>query len=380
MGLFKASGASKAAGLRRMAAEWLLRTWYLPCPPCRRFLSSMLALGSKFYVRGLKIDQSRALSKKRRLEVPVISIGNIVVGGTGKTPFTLWLARYLQDRGYVPAILSRGYGRSSTKVARVPSQGETSLQVPVFGDEPVLMARKAGSVPVWVGRKRWESGKAAVESSGANLLLLDDGFQHLALERDLDFVLMDSQNPFGNGSLLPLGPLREPLEHLERAGAFVLTRAENPSKTLKTKIMIQKRFPDKPVFSCRHRLAGFRVGLDGPKIALKSLKGQAAVAFAGIARPEDFFKSLRSLGIDLPVCFHFPDHHPYGIADFELILKRARAEKARFLITTEKDMVRLPERLQQAALCAELEMDFEEEQKAFCTYLEKVLAHGRARS
>ena len=203
------------------------------------------------------------------------------------------------------------------------------------------MACKAKPVPVWVGRDRWQSGNLAIQNDHVDTLVLDDGFQHLALDRNLDLVLLDAHNPFGNGALLPLGPLREPPAHLDRAGAIVLTRAEDRQLTEATRLKITGLLPQKPIFSCVHRLTGVRVGLDGERIPLAALHAKKVVAFAGIARPESFYHLLREAGMVVGPSFAFPDHHQYREADMVMVLKAAAESDAGFLVTTEKDMVRL---------------------------------------
>lgn len=363
-------------GLVQRWTQWLLRSWYTPRlshkghPPWRP-LSSFLELGARFYARGVRRHQSKAMKARRGLPAFVISVGNMVVGGTGKTPLTLWLVDYLCTRGWSPVILSRGYGRSSTKPARVPAQGELAALAACFGDEPVLMARKAQHVPVWVGSDRFHSGLAAMEASGADVLVLDDGFQHLRLLRSLDLVLLDAHLPFGNGLLLPSGPLREPIEHLERAHAMILTRAENAAKTDETRRDLAALFPGKPLFTCRHRLIGFKVAGEGPVLSPVHFLKAPVLAFAGIARPEMFFRDLRELGLTLSRTFSFPDHHSYGSAELSLLMDCLHKESLRFLITTEKDAVRLPPQLRAVALVAELEIDFGDSREAFQRYLDE---------
>jgi len=368
--LFSGEGRSE---LRHTLSSWLIETWYSTSRSTRLGPFRLpLLLGSRFYARGLCRDQRQARLRARRLPAFVVSVGNLVAGGTGKTPFTLWLAEYFRAQGRHPAILSRGYGRRGSEIALVPSKGEASAQVPDFGDEPILMARKAPAIPVWVGRTRWKSGQAAIQYSGADVLILDDGLQHLSLERDLDLVLLDAHNPFGNGALLPLGPLREPVEHLDRAHAILLTRADDPEKVHATLDMLRKRFPGKPLFSCRHRPTGLRIGLSGSRAPLEALRGQSAIAFAGIARPEAFFRSLRAeTSIRLDACVAFPDHHSYKAADVARLLRLVRKNGARFLITTEKDIVRLPADIQEAVLSAELELDFGSDLDSLYSFLKQ---------
>jgi tetraacyldisaccharide 4'-kinase len=338
----------------------------------------LLRAGSGLYALGLGQHQSQLRASASRLPAYVISVGNLVVGGTGKTPLTLWLAGYLRRKGLRAAILSRGYGRASSTIARVPADGRTAIQSLQFGDEPALMARKAGGVPVWVGRNRRASGAEAIRDSAAQILLLDDGFQHLSLHRDLDFVLLDASNPFGNGFLLPLGPLREPMEHLDRCHALVLTRADDMEKVRETLRFLAERFPGKPVFVCRHKPAGFREGMGGKPVPVEVVRGGTAVAFAGIAHPEAFFDSLRGMSIRLNRCVGFPDHYPYKAADAAWLLEMKERTGSDFVITTEKDIVRLPDEIQPRFLAMELELDFgvrgQEQGQDLCRFLDERLA------
>ncbi len=346
----------------RSAASRLLRLWSAPRTPSPFHpLQAALWLASGGYRMGLGLDQWLKRRKQSRLPVPVLSVGNLVVGGTGKTPFTLWLAETLSNAGVRVAILSRGYGRETTQIARVaglPHAGDRATAQ--FGDEPVLLARRLPSVSVWVGRDRTAAGMRAVEEDHPSVVILDDGFQHLSLGRDLDFVLLDARRPFGNGRLLPLGPMREPAHHLSRAGALVLTRADDDASTRETRAALEKRFRDKPIFSCRHRLSGIAPGVGCPQLPAAQWSGRVAVVFAGIARPESFFESLRSQIPELIVAgtIAFPDHHAYTGRDCEWLFQTAERHGADCLITTEKDWVRLPDSMQCRVHVATMELDF----------------------
>ncbi len=363
------------AGLRRLAAEWVEKTWYTPfsASPIRPWLP-LLEFSTELYSMGLRRDRKRAAAQSGKLPAFVVSIGNLVAGGAGKTPFTMWLARCLAGGPHTRrvAVLSRGYGSKAAGegIGRVPASGETGPRISRFGDEPLLMARALGHIPVWVGRKRFLSGREAIETSGAEVLLLDDGFQHRELHRDLDFVLLDAENPFGNGLLLPLGPLREPVESLSRADALVLTRANDPDRVEKTRLTLHERFPDKPVFRCSHRLSGFKIGLEGDSFPVEALGNRPVAAFAGIAHPDRFFQSLEKAGLHLCGAFPFPDHHPYRPEDLLQLLARASRTGARALVTTEKDMVRLPSEFQRFVFAAQLDLDFGPDGEPLRRYLE----------
>lgn len=371
--------------IHRSLSSWAWSLWQDPDGPCLlNPIHATLWTMSGLYRLGLALDQRRKRGRQHKLPAFVVSVGNIEVGGTGKTPFTLWLAETLQKAGARVAVLSRGYGRRAEAVARLP-QGTMDSQVwegaaGKYGDEPVLLARRLPSVPVWVGRSRFIAGQKAMERDGPSVLILDDGFQHLGLHRDLDLVLLDAGQPFGNGHLLPLGSLREPIDHLSRASALVLTRATDEPAAARTRSFLAERFPGKPVFGCRHRLTMLASGVGHSPVPRGSLQGRRAVAFAGLARPEPFFESLGRLisGFAVVEAHAFPDHHAYTREDGEWLLARMRRCGASALVTTEKDWVRLPASLQSQVLSAAMELDFGADLKTLQDYL--IAESGKPRS
>lgn len=328
--------------------------------------SLVLRAASVLYEKGLRKDQEKLLTRRKKLPVPVLSIGNLSVGGTGKTPLTIWMCQFLLQIGFHPAVLTRGYGRKGKSPGRVAALHDESLSE-LFGDEPVMMSQYLPSTPVWVGSDRAASGEAALAGGDVDILVLDDGFQHLALDRDLDIVLLDCRNPFGNGLLLPAGPLREPLSHLKRADAFVLTHAEGSSAPLGEKL--ETLFPAVPVFACNHRLQGIRLGGGGPLLPPGDLSGKRAVAFAGIAAPESFFDDLRQAGIEISRSFDFPDHHRYTPEDLLEVLHSASQCGAALIVTTAKDSMRLPPFLRRLFAVAEIGIDFGPDDENFRRFL-----------
>ena len=292
------------AELYKKVSRQIREAWGGPSPAIFRAASAL-------YEKGLRRDQAKLLKKRVKLPVPVISIGNLSVGGTGKTPLTIWMCEFLLEIGFNPAVLTRGYGGTGKSPGRIPASRDAER----FGDEPVMMSEYLPSTSVWVGRDRAASGEAALAGGGANVLVLDDGFQHLALERDLDVVLLDCRNPFGNGLVLPAGPLREPPANLKRADVFVITHAGGSVDSAPLLKKLESLFPAIPAFACNHRLKGVRLGRGGPILSPGDLLGRKAVAFAGIAAPESFFEDLRKAGIDLCQSFDFPDHHRYAPED-----------------------------------------------------------------
>lgn len=358
------------ARITRKLASRLHRLWFDPCDKTVRDpIRQLLGLGSALYGAGLRRTQRRALACRCRLPAFVISVGNVTVGGTGKTPMTLRLAGQIAELGFNCAILSRGYGRQGRQTGYVQPTGDICSQMMEYGDEPVLLAHRLKDVPVRVGKRRCESGLAAIRQCGAQVLILDDGFQHLAVDRDLDLVLLDAENPFGNGELLPAGPMREPASSLKRADAVILTRADNAAGTERTRRQIHRIIGEKPLFSCRHTLKGFRAGLNGPLLPIGNLAGGQAVMFSGIANPGAFFRSVENLGVLPCRSFEFPDHHRFDREDITALLKAVHESRARCLITTEKDAVRLPPAIQSIVAIPELDIDFGPDEKPFRDFL-----------
>ncbi|HET6488139.1 MAG TPA: tetraacyldisaccharide 4'-kinase [Syntrophales bacterium] len=279
--------------------------------------------------------------QQQRIGCPVISVGNLTVGGTGKTPMVILLAGMLKDRGMRPAVLSRGYGGKNTADVLVVSDGMRVLAGPEeAGDEPVLIARRLGDVPVLAGPKRVVTGRHALEHFGVGAILLDDGFQHRYLHRDLDIVLLDSAQPLGNGFLLPRGPLREPPSALARAGAIAFTRSgegdagetdERLSGILSGGIVLRTRVRPTSLTT-----------QDGEQKPLSILQGKRVFAFAGIARPDSFRRTIESLGGVIAGFRAFPDHHRYRAEDLGRIESESGLAKADILLATEKDLVKLP--------------------------------------
>ena len=276
---------------------------------------------------------------QRDVGCPVVSVGNLTVGGTGKTPMAIRVAGMLRDRGMRPALLSRGYGGSSAAGVLVVSDGRQALAGPEeAGDEPVLIARRLPGVPVLAGAKRAVTGRYARENFGADVLVLDDGFQHRWIRRDLDIVLLDSREPLGNGFLLPRGPLREPPEALGRADVVVLTRSEESGDALGGPLA--GLVAGRPVLRTRIRPTRL-IATDGAELPLSHLAGRRVFAFAGIARPESFRRTLEGLGADVAGFRALPDHHRYGAEDVRRIERALGETGAEILVATEKDGVKL---------------------------------------
>jgi tetraacyldisaccharide 4'-kinase len=267
------------------------------------------------------------------LPKPVISVGNISVGGTGKTPMVILLARLLLDRGKRVAVLSRGYGGDGAGAVRVVSDGTSILLSPEeAGDEPFLMARSVPGLIVVTGADRHRAGLEACERFQPDILLLDDGFQHLRLRRDLNILLLDCRRPFGNGRTLPAGLLREPRSATRRADLVVYTRCGGESPP---------SFPGIPTIRSSHCLRGIVV-LGGDAVTpFSALRGRRGVAFAGIADPDSFFASLKGEGLELTATVPFPDHCRYDRGTCDTLREVLKETGGEYLITTEKDAVKL---------------------------------------
>lgn len=314
---------SMASGMDRGLTAGIL-TLLLAIPSL--LYSSVLALRAMLYQSGL--------FKVRRLPKPVISIGNITVGGTGKTPVTALIARMLLERGLKVAVLSRGYGGSMEGACAVVSDGQNLFLEPgQCGDEPYLLADTLPGLMVVIGADRYQAGTLALERLAPDIFLLDDGFQHLRLHRDLNILLLDCQNPFGNGYTLPAGLLREPKSALQRADLAIQTRC-TPASSVTALYSI-------PCCRSTHRLSSFHHLDNGTELDVTTLNGKRIAAFAGIADPAGFFSSLEQSGIRLVAGLHLPDHEPYGISTQERLHDLLHDQQIDLLVTTEKDGVKL---------------------------------------
>lgn len=279
------------------------------------------------------------LKRKKRLPVRVISVGNITLGGTGKTPAVIEIAELLILNGGRPAVVSRGYGRRDESELLVVSDGRDVHAGAVdAGDEPVLIASRVPRAVVVVGSDRYRAGLVATGSFGADTVILDDGFQHQRLRRDLNIVLIDSGLPFGNRSLLPAGILREPVSGLRRADAVLITGWDVRGDGLKAEI---RSLTKAPIFTAQSEPLDITDIKTGEARPLVALKGTKIFAFSGIARPERFGGLLRSLGAVLREEVSYPDHYRYTRQDLADIFLKASDSKAVMIITTEKDAVRL---------------------------------------
>ncbi len=327
----------------------LLYTFGRPFSPLYSF---MMSLRASLYNKGVM--------GKHKLPVPVVSVGNLTMGGTGKTPMALYLAKLLEKRS--PAIVSRGYGGKAKGPINVVCDGKKILlDAAAAGDEPFFMAENAKGTPVLTGKKRAKVGRFAVEKFGVKTIILDDGFQHLSLQRDLNLALFKVDSFLGNNRVFPGGDMRESLKALVRADAFVLTcvEDENIRRAEAIKKALMTKFPEIPVFMARYQAVSL-VRPDKTIVPIDSI-GSDVFGFCGLANPISFQRSLELAGIKTVGFQAFKDHCPYMRPELDFINKQIAKCAATGLVTTEKDMVKLHGKDLGLPLTAlKMEMVFEE--------------------
>lgn len=324
-------------------------------------LRGVLFALSKVFALAVKVRRKLyefRLLRDRTLGVQVIAIGNLTVGGTGKTPVVEKFARELKDQGRNVAILSRGYRSRPTPLLerllnklllredrtppRVVSDGKSLLlDSETAGDEPYMLASNLRDVVVLVDKDRVKAGLYAIEKFGCDTLLLDDGFQYWKLAgRRRDVVLIDCQQPFGNQHLLPRGTLREPPSHLARATDIFLTKANGDNEALRQ--LIRRYNPRAGIVECVHQPLYFEDVFTGERHDLSIIRGQKVASLSGIAMPESFEQSLIHLGAELVATKRFADHHRFTQQEVLNVINRAKKRQAAWVITTQKDAVRFP--------------------------------------
>jgi tetraacyldisaccharide 4'-kinase len=340
-----------------------------------------LSVLSRLYARAALFRRgwyARHPHRTRRLGRPVISVGNLAVGGSGKTPAVAMLARLLLERGERPAILSRGYGRRNPPDGVVVVNDSQRLLEPTprSGDEPQMLARALPNVPVLVSADRYLSGRLAESRFGSTVHLLDDGFQHVQLARDVDLVMMSCADL--DERVLPWGRLREPLEAARRADALLAAGTPEDASAIRTRVGVDRTFRA----MCRYSQPRL---IDPFGVPIPATIGRRVLAVAGIARPERFFAALRAEGWEVVREMVFRDHHWFDAGDLNTIQRTAGETQADLVITTEKDAVRLlagregppcDERLVVAYLPMEVAID---PLDAFVSWLDERLALARTR-
>ncbi len=301
------------------------------------------------YYLGMSVKRFFALRNRKRLPCRVISIGNITVGGTGKTPAAIAVAEEAKKRGFLPVILTRGYKGTAKGPCFVSRGDEPLLSAAQAGDEPSLMAERLRGVPIVKGPDRFDAGMFALQAWDGNeglplsvlrriVYILDDGFQHWQLHRDRDIVLIDAGNPFGNRKLLPSGRLREPLIGLERADVIAVTKAGRQDSGLVAELRKFNRHA--PIFFPDHRAVSITLP-SGEKRPPAWLHGRKVFCFCGLADPVSFRNTVSRAGAEVSGMKMYPDHHPYAQKDIAAIARECSGSGAEWAVTTGKDMVKI---------------------------------------
>ncbi len=354
--------------------DFLSWAWFLFC--------ISFIYGFCIRIRSILYD-IRILSRKT-LPCFVISIGNIAVGGTGKTPMTVYISKLIKKMGKRVVVVSRGYKGRYSGDSLVVSDGETIFcRVEDCGDEPYMMAEKR-IFPVVVGKNRFKAGREAIDMFKPDVIVLDDGFQHLKLERDLDLLLFDYMNPLGNNMLLPAGRLRETCQmSKQRVNALIFTRSPDSGEKSGKSRELTEQYPGTPWFRTFHRpyIASRQINRERSKEStteLPGLKGKRAVAFSGIAKNAFFYLTLKNLGINVLEHIEFQDHYRYKNEDIIQINRKAEKKNAEIILTTEKDWIKfdygvdLHEEWVKDLIVIGVEIEFED-MKRFKIFLESEL-------
>ena len=275
-------------------------------------------------------------------DVKVLSVGNLTMGGTGKTPAVQWLARRLSEQGRI-VIVARGYGGSLSEKGAIAGDGKSTFHSSAeVGDEALLHARALPGIPVVIGKDRVATVKTAIENFAPQFIILDDAFQYWSLARDFNLVLLDASRPFDNGHTLPLGKLRELPQALERADAILLTRCAKATAPLLERTRREvASYCDAPVFLSDHQPIDLRREDDGTQFALEYLKGHKVLSLSAIADNQSWNKSLKRLGCEVVKTLSRRDHHQWKEAEITYAAQRAKAAGATMAITTEKDAVKM---------------------------------------
>lgn len=325
----------------------------------KKTLSFYTLLGLFFYVfsffywlgyRFRFLIYRTGLAKSKKLRARVISIGNVTLGGTGKTPLAIYLGQKLKQKKIKVAILTRGYKRKKTEMTALIEENKDKIHWTEVGEEPYLLASRLDDVPVVVSKDRGTSGAYAERKYGAEVLVLDDGFQHWKLSRDLDIVMIDATNPFGDSKLFPAGILREPLSSLRRADILVLNKVDQISNKQNLIHALRRYNQEAPIIESDYKINSVERWSDHSSVnkksstlvELKDLKGRKVLAFSGIGTPSSFERSLELLEVEVLKHQEFSDHFFYQRRDILNLEKEAQKLGADLMITTEKDFVRIP--------------------------------------
>lgn len=279
--------------------------------------------------------------KQHKLPRPVISVGNLTVGGTGKTPVTCFLADILNERDLEVALLTRGYGRISSRPVKINKDNLSEIGFSITGDEARILADRLKRGAVYIDSNRYRAGRRAMAESKPDVFVLDDGFQHRNLKRDLNIVTIDAASPFGNGRLLPSGNLRESPTQLKRGDLLWVTRADEANAERKEIQEKLSEFSQSPIIFSNHIVSGLIQCKDWREVGFGALRGREVFAFCGIAKPDSFRRILVNNDMQIVDFKIFSDHHRYTSEDLRDLEKRAAEVKSDVLITTEKDAARI---------------------------------------
>ncbi|MBW2219120.1 MAG: tetraacyldisaccharide 4'-kinase [Deltaproteobacteria bacterium] len=349
---------------------WFLYTVSL----CYQFLSN---IRTALYEKGI--------FRAKKMPCTVISIGNLVAGGTGKTPMTIYLAELVKKNGNRPVVISRGYRGGAEKSGGIVCDGKSVLMdAGTAGDEPYMMAKTLKDVPILVGSNRLQSCSIALQKFNPDLIILDDAFQHLKLFRDIDIVLLDHSKPLGNQRFLPRGPLREPVSALKRGSVFITTRSRTSSVNWPKEL--DAVLNGKPIFFTTHRpyVSSIEFGITsvlsrnintGDQLNMDVFKGKKAYLFSGIVRNSDFRASILEYGCIEVGFSEFPDHHFYSPKEMETIFHNAEKTGAEMLVTTEKDFVRISKAISWPVdiIVVGVKISFKEDSSLFDSFINKNL-------
>lgn len=329
-----------------MWLETLAReAWYSHNPGgIARFLSFVLRPIAALYAAGMQFRNSRYQKSKSLctdFDVTIISVGNIALGGSGKTPTTIFIARLLRKEGIKAAVISRGYRGSMEGATATVSDGKTILlTAKEAGDEPIMMAGKLPGIPIIIGASRVEAVRFALDHFDVECIVLDDAFQHLAISRNLDVLCINGDLGLGNGRVFPSGPLRERLTGVSRAQLCLINHYGEYSQDIEW--TLRNVGFEGLVVPVKYKLSTL-LDASGERVETEYLKNKKGAAFASIAHPETFFNLLKSEGLNIQQNIAFSDHYQYKIEDFQRLSSLAKKKGFEYYVTTEKDGVKLPD-------------------------------------
>jgi tetraacyldisaccharide 4'-kinase len=344
--------------------SWKILVW-----PLSQLYAMVIQIRNFFY-------KKQWLTSKQ-MSAKVISVGNITVGGTGKTPLVESLASFLHEKGFSVAVLSRGYRRKKNKNEITVISDSNGLRENAIhaGDEPALLAEHLPEVRIIVSRDRVKAGMMAIEELGCDRLILDDGFQHRKMKRDVDIVVIDATNPWGNGGVLPAGPLREPIQNLKRADAVVLSRTDETDNLENLLIQIDT-LCKAPIWFAKHKPEHWINFNQGTIRPICFLEKKCVAAFCGIGNPDSFKRTLMSMDVEIIDFFQYRDHHWYAVHELQKMSDLAQSKGAVALVTTEKDRTRIPESFANniPVYILKIKMEIQGKGKALHTLLQPVTA------